>query len=80
MRQSISAEGLSALVAAGAAWDVRAVPAPDGHGWQLQVRYSKESRHFPLRSRRELVRVFRSLDALSRYALSIGIRRFSVES
>lgn len=79
MRQSISAEGLSALVAAGAAWDVRAVPGPDGHGWQLQVRYSKESRHFPLRSRRELVRVFRTLDALNRYAQNLGIRRFSVE-
>ncbi len=79
MRQSITAEGLSALVAAGAAWDVRAVPGPDGHGWQLQVRYSKESRHFPLRSRRELVRVFRTLDALNRYAQKLGIRRFSVE-
>ncbi len=79
MRQSITAEGLIALVAAGAAWDVRAVPGPDGHGWQLQVRYSKESRHFPLRSRRELVRVFRTLDALNRYAQNLGIRRFSVE-
>lgn len=80
MRQSISAEGLSALVAAGAAYDVRAIPGPEGHGWQLQVRYSKESRHFPLRSRRELVRVFRSLDALNRYAQSVGIRGFRVES
>lgn len=79
MRQSISAEGLSALVSAGAAWDVRAVPSPDGHGWQLQVRYSKESRHFPLRSRRELVRIFRTLDSLNRYARSIGIQRFTVE-
>lgn len=51
MRQSISGEGLSALVAAGAAWDVRAVPGPEGHGWQLKVRYSKESQHFPLPTR-----------------------------
>ena len=80
MRQSISAEGLSALVAVGAAWDVRAVPGPDGQGWQLQVRYSKESRHLPLRSRRELVRVFRSLDTLNRYAQSVGIRAFRVET
>jgi hypothetical protein len=80
MRQSISAEGLSALVAAGAAYDVRAIPGPDGHGWQLQVRYSKESRHFPLRSRREVVRVFQSLDTLNGYAQGIEIRGFWVES
>lgn len=79
MRESISAEALQALVAAGAARDLRAIPGPAGHGWQLQVRYSPGGRHYPLRSRRELVRVFRSLDSLNRYADRLGIRTYSVE-
>ncbi|PWK27720.1 hypothetical protein C7534_1428 [Pseudomonas sp. OV226] len=38
MRQSISAQALHALVAAGAARDVLVLPGPDGIGWQIQVR------------------------------------------
>lgn len=36
MRESISAEALKILVVAGAARDLRAIPAPSGHGWQLK--------------------------------------------
>ncbi|MDR6917501.1 hypothetical protein J2X66_004380 [Pseudomonas sp. 3296] len=79
MRQSISAEALHALVAAGAARDVLVLPGPDGIGWQIQVRYSGGGKHYPLRSRRELIRVFRSLDSLNRYVEKLGIPRYSVE-
>ncbi|VVP45412.1 transcriptional regulator [Pseudomonas fluorescens] len=79
MRQSISAEALHALVAAGGARDVLVLPGPEGTGWQLQVRYSGGGIHYPLRSRRELVRVFRSLDSLNRYVEKLGIPRYSVE-
>ncbi|MDR6918925.1 hypothetical protein J2X66_005830 [Pseudomonas sp. 3296] len=79
MRQSISAEALHALVAAGAAREVLVLPGPDGIGWQIQVRYSGGGKHYPLRSRRELVRVFRSLDSLNRYVGKLGIPKYSVE-
>lgn len=79
MRESISAEALKILVVAGAARYLRAVPAPSGHGWQLQVRYSPDGQYYPLRSRRELVRVFGSLDSLNRYANRLGIHTYSVE-
>lgn len=78
MRESISAEALKILVVAGAARYLRAIPEPSGHGWQLQVRYSPDG-YYPLRSRRELVRVFWSLDSLNRYANRLGIHTYSVE-
>ncbi|HBN9632916.1 TPA: transcriptional regulator [Pseudomonas aeruginosa] len=79
MRESISAEALKILVVAGAARDLRAIPAPSGHVWQFQVRYSPDGQYYPLRSRRELVRVFGSLDSLNRYANRLGIHTYSVE-
>jgi hypothetical protein len=79
MRETVSAEALQALVAAGAALNLRAIPGPAGHGWQLQVRYSPAGKHYPLRSKREMVRVFRSMDSLNRFAMTLGIRCYSVE-
>ncbi|EPH5795414.1 hypothetical protein [Pseudomonas aeruginosa] len=73
MRESISAESLKALVADGAAHDLRVMRGPDGRGWQLKVRYSSVGRHYPLRSEHELVRVFQTLESLSRCATKLGI-------
>lgn len=79
MRQSISADALQALVFAGATLDLRAIRGPAGRGWQLQVRFSSVGRHYPLRSKRELVRVFHTLESLSRCVARLGIGEFRVE-
>lgn len=76
MRESISAEALKILVVAGAARYLRAIPAPSAHGWQPKCATVP---YYPLRSRRELVRVFGSLDSLNRYANRLGIHTYSVE-
>lgn len=47
MRESISAESLKALVADGAAHDLRVMRGPDGRGWQLKVRYSSVGSALP---------------------------------
>lgn len=65
MRQSISAEGLSAWWLPGRPGMYELCLVSRGTVGNCRVRYIKESRHFPLRSRHELARVFRTLDALN---------------
>ncbi|MGV8677505.1 hypothetical protein ACV356_30505 [Pseudomonas aeruginosa] len=45
----------------------------------MLVRYAGGGHHYPLRSRREPLRVFASLTQLERYATKIGLREFRVE-
>ena len=79
MKDTISDDALAALVKAGVARDPLVTPGPGGVGWKLQVRYAGGSAFYVLRSRRELVRVFRTLGSLGRYCSGIGLRALSVE-
>lgn len=79
MRESITEDALQALIAAGGARDTLVTRGPGGEGWQLLVRYAGGGHHYPLRSRREPLRVFASLTQLERYVTKIGLREFRVE-
>ncbi|MBK5023665.1 hypothetical protein, partial [Pseudomonas sp. S68] len=71
--------GWGIQAAAGGARDTLVTRGPGGEGWQLLVRYAGGGHHYPLRSRREPLRVFASLTQLERYATKIGLREFRVE-
>lgn len=79
MKETITDDALVALVRAGGARDPLVTQGPGGIGWKLQIRYAGGSSYFVLRSRREPVRVFRTLDSLHRYCAGIGLRGFTVE-
>lgn len=75
MKKAYRQETLEALVADQALREVRAVRV-DG-GWSLQGRLGASWR--PVRSRREMVRVWASLTAIERFCTKIGIRQLLVE-
>ena len=75
MKKAIHQEALEALVSDQVLRELRAVRV-DG-GWSLQGRLSASWR--PVRSRREAVRVWRSLTALERFCTAIGIKQLLVE-
>ena len=75
MKKAISEEALEALVSDAALRECRAVRVEGG--WSLQGRLGLSWR--PVRSRREPVRVWRSLTALERFCVSIGLRQLTVE-
>ncbi|MCP1652713.1 hypothetical protein [Pseudomonas nitroreducens] len=79
MKDTITDDQLAALVKANGARDPLVTQGPGGVGWKLQIRYSGGSAYHVLRSRREPVRVFRTLDSLHRYCAKIGLRGFTVE-
>ncbi|MCY1441206.1 hypothetical protein D9M71_575100 [compost metagenome] len=75
MKKAYQQETLAALVADQALRECRAVRV-DG-GWSLQGRLGASWR--PIRSRREPVRVWRSLTALGTFCDKVGIRTLTVE-
>lgn len=75
MKKAYQQDTLEALVADQALRECRAVRV-DG-GWSLQGRLGASWR--PVRSRRELVRVWASLTALERFCVKVGIRTLTVE-
>lgn len=75
MKKAIQQDTLEALVSDSALRELRAVRV-DG-GWSLQGRLGASWR--PIRSRREPVRVWRSLTALERFCVSVGIKQLTVE-
>ena len=75
MKKSIQQETLEALVSDQALRELRAVRM-DG-GWSLQGRLGLSWR--PVRSRREPVRIWRSLTALERFCTGLGVKQLIVE-
>lgn len=79
MNQTISDEALAALVCADSAREALAALGPDGKGWMLQIRYGVDDTLHTLRSQRRPVRMFRTLDSLSRYCAGIGLVKLNVQ-
>ena len=75
MKKAIQQETLEALVSDSRLREARAVRVEGG--WSLQGRLGASWR--PVRSRREPVRVWRSLTALERFCVTIGLRQLLVE-
>ncbi|MNE61459.1 hypothetical protein D3C80_1566740 [compost metagenome] len=75
MKKAYHQDTLEALIADQALRECRAVRI-DG-GWSLQGRLGTSWR--PIRSRREPVRVWRSLTALGTFCDKVGIRTLTVE-
>lgn len=75
MKKAIQQETLEALVSDDRLRECRAVRVEGG--WSLQGRLGVSWR--PVRSRREPVRVWRSLTALERFCTGIGLRELLVE-
>jgi hypothetical protein len=75
MKKAFDKDTLEALVSAQALREARAVRV-DG-GWSLQARLGASWR--PIRSRREAIRVWRSLTGLERFCVAVGIRQLIVE-
>jgi hypothetical protein len=75
MRQSIDQDTLAALVETAAAREFRALR--EGELWRLEVRLG--AKWLPIRSRRELVRHWRSLTAVGRFCEGQGIKILTVE-
>ncbi|MNC80810.1 hypothetical protein D3C75_1337280 [compost metagenome] len=66
---------MAALVETGAAREFRVLR--DGEAWRLELRLS--SKWLPVRSRREPVRLWRSLTAVGRFCETVGIKVLTVE-
>ena len=75
MKKAIQQDALEALVSDHVLRELRAVRVEGG--WSLQGRLATSWR--PVRSRREPIRVWRSLTALERFCVSVGIRQLTVE-
>jgi hypothetical protein len=75
MKKAYQQETLEALIADSALRECRAVRVEGG--WSLQARLGASWR--PVRSRREPVRVWRSLTSLERFCVTIGLRQLLVE-
>lgn len=75
MKRAIEQDTLQALVETGAAREFRALR--DGEGWRLELRLGV--RWLPVRSRREPVRLWRSLTAVGRFCDGAGIKALTVE-
>lgn len=75
MKRAIQQDTLAALISDQALRELRAVRM-DG-GWSLQGRLGLSWR--PVRSRREPVRIWRSLTALERFCTGLGVKQLTVE-
>lgn len=71
MKKAIEQDTLLALVETGAAREFRVLR--DGEGWRLELRLGVK--WLPVRSRREPVRLWRSLTAVGGFATGWGSRR-----
>ncbi|WP_397380887.1 hypothetical protein [Pseudomonas sp.] len=75
MKRAIEQETLQALVETGAAREFRALR--EGEAWRLELRIGVK--WLPVRSRREPVRLWRSLTAMGRFCARVGIKALTVE-
>jgi hypothetical protein len=75
MKRAIEQETLQALVETGAAREFRALR--EGEGWRLELRLGVK--WLPVRSRREPVRLCRSLTAVGQFCEGVGIKALTVE-
>lgn len=75
MKRAIEQEALQALVETGAAREFQVLR--EGEDWRLELRLGVK--WLPVRSRREPVRVWRSLTAVGRFCESVGIKVLTVE-
>lgn len=73
--KTIDQDTLGALVTAGALRELRAVR--EGPSWALQGRIGTS--WLPVRSRRESVRLWRSLTAVERFCTAAGVKQLLVE-
>ena len=75
MKRAIELETLQTLVETGAAREFRVLR--EGEVWRLELRLG--SKWLPVSSRREPVRVWRSLTAVGRFCEGQGIKTLTVE-
>lgn len=75
MKRAIEQETLQALVETGAAREFRVLR--EGEAWRLELRLGVK--WLPVRSRREPVRLWRSLTAVGRFCEGVGIKAMTVE-
>ena len=75
MRKAVEQETLQALVETGAAREFRVLR--EGEDWRLELRLG--AKWLPVRSRREPVRLWRSLTAVGRFCEGVGIKALTVE-
>jgi hypothetical protein len=73
--KTIDQDTLGALVTAGALCELRAVR--EGPSWALQGRIG--TNWLPVRSRRESVRLWRSLTAVERFCVAAGVTQLLVK-
>lgn len=79
MREAIHEDALRALVEQHVVREAR-VSRWEGQRWSLAVRLGgPASRWLPVRSKREAVRTWASLDTLTRWADALGLSGFTVE-
>jgi hypothetical protein len=79
MPQEIHEDALRAMLENGAVRDVMVSRQDDK--WTLAIRLGGAgSRWLPVRPRREALRTWASLTAVGRFAKSVGIRSFQVET
>jgi hypothetical protein len=79
MKDTITDETLAALIRARSVLDAMVSHGPGGEGWKLQIRFTGDNTLHTLRSQRQPVRLFGTLDSLGRYCDGIGLRRLTVE-
>lgn len=75
MKRAIEQETLQALVETGAAREFRVLR--EGEAWRLELRLGVK--WLPVCSRREPVRLWRSLTAVGRFCEGVGIKALTVE-
>ena len=75
MRKAVEQETLQALVETGAAREFRVLR--EGEEWRLELRLGVKL--LPVRSRREPLRLWRSLTAVGRFCEGVGIKALTVE-
>ena len=75
MKRAIEQETLQALVETGAAREFRALR--EGEAYRLELRLGLK--WLPVRSRREPLRLWRSLTAVGRFCADVGIKVLTVE-
>lgn len=75
MKKAVEQETLQALVETGAAREFRVLR--EGEAWRLELRLG--AKWLPVRSRREPVRLWRSLTAVGRFCEGVGIKALMVE-
>lgn len=74
-KKTIDQDTLQTLVETGSLRELRTVR--EGDGWALQGRLGTS--WLPVRSRREAVRVWRSLTAVERFCVAAGVKQLLVE-